>query len=54
MQSSMPPALVKKPEDTKLRIFVSFLFLCCAGIVLASHIFYRQHIGEVSLILILS
>jgi hypothetical protein len=48
VQSSMPPALSKKPEETRLRLFVSFLFLCCAGTVLASHIFYRQHIGEVS------
>ena len=43
----MPGDLKKKPEETRLRFVVLFLFLGCVSIVLTSHILYHQHIGEV-------
>ncbi|XP_023329548.1 myogenesis-regulating glycosidase isoform X5 [Eurytemora carolleeae] len=46
---SMPGDLKKKPEETRLRFVVLFLFLGCVSIVLTSHILYHQHIGELRL-----
>ena len=36
------------PETTVLKVFVVILFSLCFAIVLAAHVLYNQHIGEVS------
>ena len=36
------------PETTALKVFVVILFSLCFAIVLAAHVLYNQHIGEVS------
>jgi len=47
--SSLPAELAKKPEETKLRVAVFVLFSLCFSLVLASHVLYNQHIGEIRL-----
>ena len=47
LQKNVPNEIKKTPETTALKGFVVILFSLCFAIVLAAHILYNQHIGEV-------
>ena len=39
----------KTPEAAAIRVFVIILFCICFGIVVAAHLMYNQHIGELKI-----
>ena len=49
LQKNVPNEIKKTPETTALKVFVVILFSLCFAIVLAAHILYNQHIGEVNI-----
>ena len=53
-QKTVPNDIKKTPETTALKVFVVILFSLCFAIVLAAHVLYNQHIGEVTIIEVLS